>query len=165
MPEGAALLDLSNEPATLTVNGATYTIRRMTIGDDVAIQQQIRNARMKAYLDLLNTTQLDDAVVSDGLARIANQPISKHDILSDVLGEVGMLQRGVTHDGKAVTTLPPLDRRLISHMLLWMSQVPPKEGADTGPFPDGSTVILYTRTGSSESPGTTSCPISPNITE
>lgn len=165
MSDGTTLLDLSNEPATLTVNGATYTIRRMTIGDDVAIQAQIRNARMKAYLDLMNTTPLDDVVVSDGLAKIANQAISKHDILSDVLGEAGMIQRGVTLDGKAVSTLPSFDRRLITHMLLWMSQFPPKEGADTGPFPDGSTVILSTPTVSGASPGTTNCPTSPNTTE
>ncbi len=156
MNEGATLLDLSNEPATLTVNGATYTIRRMTIGDDVKIQGQIRKARMQAYLDLMQTTPLDDAVVSDGLAKIANQPISKHDILSDVLGEVGMLQLGVTLDGKAITTLPAMDRRLITHMLLWMSQVPPKEGADTGPFPDGSTVMLSTPRASAGKPGTRS---------
>lgn len=164
MSDGATLLDLSNEPATLTVNGATYTIRRMTLGDDPIIEQRMRRARMQDYLDLLNTTPLDDVVLSDGLAKIANHNISKHDILADAQGEAEMIKLGVTLDGKAVTTLPAFDRRVVTHMLLWMSQFPPKEGAATGPFPDGSTVILSTPTGSGAIPGTTNCPTSPNTT-
>ncbi len=153
MNEGATLLDLSNEPATLTVNGATYTIKRLTLGDTEAAAQSLRKGRMKDYLDLLNVTPLSDELVADGLARIANAKITRFDLFSDAQGEVAMIRRAVMLDGKAVTDVPSLDRRLITHMLLWMTHTPSAEGADTGPFPDGSTVTLSTPIVTSENPG------------
>ncbi len=79
MNEGATLLDLSNAPATLTVNGETYTIARLTLGDTEAAAQSLRKGRMKDYLELLNVTPLSDELVADGLARIANNKITRFD--------------------------------------------------------------------------------------
>jgi hypothetical protein len=159
------LLDLSNEPATLTIGETTYTIGRLTLADEQKIQKKMRDTRLQAVVDLFNVTPLSDEALSLSIAGVANHNIGKTDILADTIGEQGMIAAAVTVDGKPVTSLPSIDRRVLTHMLLWMSNYPPKKDAECGPFPDGSRVLLNTPTGTKVNSGTEKCPPSaPNST-
>ena len=140
-----ALVDISSDPATITIDGQEYTLRRMQLGDYAAAQAYIRRRRMEAGLEV--TKGMSEDIRARLLGEVLCRPMSLLDIWSEFEGECIMLHRGVLKDGKQIplehvlTKMPPIERRFLVKVLLWVCGLPPVEEADDSPFGQKSTSI------------------------
>jgi hypothetical protein len=135
-----SLVDVSTEPATLTLGETTYTLRRLRQRDYAKAQQHMRDQALNAALAKLRTTPLDDRVVAGVIADICNKPISQHELWQSVDGETYMLFRGLQPENgtpgptfEQVLDLPPVDRLVLTRTLLWICGIAQPEGATADP--------------------------------
>lgn len=119
---GTALVDVSSEPATLTIDDKTYTLRRLTHGDYAAAQQWIRDRKIEAVLR--TTKGLSEEMRARTIAFVVTSTMSIMDIWNEFEGECFMLHRGLVEDGKPIPLqflldkMDPGHRRTLTTVLL-----------------------------------------------
>lgn len=119
-----SLCEVSNGSHQVELNGKTYTIKRLRMSDFSAAQDYIKDRRIKKVMAA--TAGLSEEMRSAALARVVCTEIDMIGIWNEFDGEVMMLQRGITVEGKPVPlqfilNLEPEDRSLLRKIALYIS--------------------------------------------
>lgn len=101
--EASSLLDMSSEPVTLTVDGKTYEVSQLTVGDHAKAEAHLRNKRFQTLMDNTRGVPMTDESRGIAMARTLSEPILMDDLLLSLEGRAYMLWLSLSKTSKAVT--------------------------------------------------------------
>lgn len=142
--EAESLVDISTEPATITIDGVDFTLKRLRLGDYAAAQEFIRDRKIDAILR--KTGALSEDLRAKAIAEVLCRPMSLLDIWNEFEGECMMLHRGLLRGGKLVPMtyimeeMEPAHRKILTDVLLYISGLnDPLDGRAEAPVENTST--------------------------
>lgn len=140
--KSVSLTNLSLADSTVELNGATYKLKPMALGDYAAALQYIRDRRINAVLE--GTSNRSEELRAKAIAEVISQPMDLIAIWKEFDGECIILQRALLKDGRPVPLkyimedMNPGDRRVLNQILLHVCGIatdptPPVESNGTPP--------------------------------
>lgn len=76
-----SLAAMSNEPQEMTVNGRTYKVGPLEMGDYAKVEAAIRTERREELLESMRFKMMDAEIIAGALAAVQNAPITLRDML------------------------------------------------------------------------------------
>lgn len=76
-----SLAAMSNEPQEMTVDGRTYKVGPLQMGDYAKVEAQIRSERREELLESMRFKMMDSEIIAGALAAVQNAPITLRDML------------------------------------------------------------------------------------
>ena len=134
------LADLSDEPSTLVIGEREIPLRRLKVGDFAAAEQHLMDMRLNTFIKKANTTPFSDTVVGQAMSSIICTPVGTTDPWASAAGESFLIQRMMQVNGAGPSLkwvqdeMPPLERKLLTKMLLWAARIPQAQKERAAPL-------------------------------
>lgn len=134
--------DLSDVARPLTVDGTTYMLAPLQVGDIAARQAIIKSMRKSAMLDTLRRTPLAEGIVSGALSNVEVSSVTVMDVFDDMESRIALTSLAVKRGGGDMPDLMQLKPGTFTRLwqgVIWISGLAVTEGDDaaTDPF-DGT---------------------------
>lgn len=132
MNNGSTILDISNEPAQIHLNGTSYKLRVLGPGDFAKAAAHLRNRRINEFLSSTRLIPLTDQTRASALADITCKPIPLSDLLGDYESEIYLLalslddNPGVTYE--TLCKMPAIDREVLTDIMFHICKLSPATG-------------------------------------
>lgn len=149
-----ALVDMSSEPITIQLNGTTYTLPPLTMGDRAGVERFIIGVRFDEFLKKTRMVPLPDEVRAQAMANIMGGTVTQKEVLESDRGRLRMLYLSLKRGGASLTweqvqhQIPPVDVLTLTELMYHIALLSQKEdGADPLAAVSTSTVTIPPKIG------------------
>lgn len=139
-----SLVDMSAEPITIQLNGKTYNLPPLTMGDRAGVERFIIGVRFAEFLEQTRGVPLPDEVRALAMANIMGGTVTQKEVLESDRGRLRILYLSLKRGGATLTweqvqnDIPPVDVLTLTELMYHIALLSRKED-DADPLAAGST--------------------------